>query len=145
MKTKSRQTKKPKYPSLEDVPAIYAGLCAEWLPRPIRNKAADAEATAMLDALSVFEALNEDQLDYLDAVSHFVSEYEGKKATKKMPGRKLLAALLEENALTGADLSRILGGSRTLGPMILRGERSITASHARALGERFKLSPAAFL
>ena len=138
------QAGKPKYASLEEVPATYAALCGEWLPRPIRNKDANAEASAMMDALAVFENLNEDQLDYLDAVSHFVAEYEG-EVKVKVSGLRLLAALLHENALTGADLSRILGGSRTLGPMILRGERSITAGHARTLGTHFKLSPAAFL
>jgi hypothetical protein len=37
-------------------------------------KVASAEATEMIDALAVFQNLNEEQSDYLDAVSHFVTE-----------------------------------------------------------------------
>ena len=58
---------------------------------------------------------------------------------------ELLKHLLAENDMGGADLSRLLGGSRQLGPMILRGERSITAEHARKLGARFALDPGAFI
>ena len=47
--------------------------------------------------------------------------------------------------LNGADVSRILGVSRHLGPMILRGERAITANHAPALGAHFDLSAGVFI
>jgi antitoxin component HigA of HigAB toxin-antitoxin module len=47
--------------------------------------------------------------------------------------------------MNGADLSRILGTSRTVGPMILRQQRSITASHARLLGNHFGLPAGAFI
>jgi len=56
-----------------------------------------------------------------------------------------LKYLLEEQDLKAADLSRILGASRMLGPMILRGERSITAEHARRLGKRFGLPAGVFV
>ena len=144
MKTKSRQNKKTKFTNLEAVPSTYRELCNAWLPRPIRDDSTVAEATAMLDALAVFPDLNEEQLDYLDAVSHFVKEYEG-DVQPEVTGLALLKSLVEEHGLTGADLSRIIGGSRLLGSMILRGERNITAAHTRALGDYFKLSPGAFL
>ena len=60
-------------------------------------------------------------------------------------GANLSEAFLGEANLSGADLSRLLGVSRQLGPMILRGEREITAAHARILGKRFALSPGAFI
>jgi antitoxin component HigA of HigAB toxin-antitoxin module len=145
MKTKSSLTKKLKFTSLDAVPKTYRTLCDLLLPRPIRDAASCAEATALLDALAVFPALNEEQLDYLDALSHFIKEYEGDAEMPKVSGLDLLRSLVEENGLTAAGLSRILGGSRTLGAMILRGERNITAGHARALGLHFKLSPGAFL
>jgi len=43
------------------------------------------------------------------------------------------------------DLSRILQSSAKLGAMILRGDRSITADHARKLGEYFKLPAGTFI
>lgn len=63
----------------------------------------------------------------------------------KLRSLGLLKHLLDERGLVGADLSRILGRSPALGPMILRGERKITAGHAIRLGEHFGLRADAFL
>ena len=45
-----------------------------------------------------------------------------------------LKHLMQEHEMSATDLSRLLGASCQLGSMILRGERAITADHARALG-----------
>ena len=145
MKTSSPTAAPLKFTTLSTVPKTYRALCDLWLPRPIRDADTVAKATVLIDALAVFNDLNEDQLDYLDAISHFVSKYEGEIASPRVTGLDLLKSLMEDHAMTGADLSRILGGSRLLGPMILRGERNITADHARKLSMQFKLSPGAFL
>jgi hypothetical protein len=50
-----------------------------------------------------------------------------------------------EHQLSGADISRIPGKSASLGAMILRGDRGITAAHAVRLGSHFGLPPGAFL
>lgn len=142
MKTKNRP-KIQKYRNYDAVPKIYRDLCNEWLPRPIHDDAICAEATEMIDALAGFP-LNEEQNDYLEAVSHFVMEYEG-DYDPKVSGIDLLKSLAGDHGLTGTDISRILDGSRLLGAMILRGERRITADHARRLGAYFKLDPGAFL
>jgi len=47
--------------------------------------------------------------------------------------------------LTAADLSRLLGGSRNLGAMILRGERKLTLNHVRTLARHFHVSADLFL
>lgn len=138
-----KQREGPKYRSYEAVPKTYRDLCSEWLPRPIHDASANTKATAMIDGLAGFP-LNEEQEDYLEAVSHFVNEYEGGYRSE-ISGLDLLRHLVEENGLTGVQLSEILGGSRMLGAMILRGERRITADHARRLGERFAMEPGAFL
>ena len=64
---------------------------------------------------------------------------------RKVGGLEMLRHLIETHELSGADLAGILGVSRNLGPMILRGEREITAAHARALGAHFALSPGVFI
>ncbi len=60
-------------------------------------------------------------------------------------GPDILKHLLAEHGLGGVDLSRILGGSRNLGAMILRGERNLTLAHIRKLAAHFKVSPELFL
>jgi antitoxin component HigA of HigAB toxin-antitoxin module len=47
--------------------------------------------------------------------------------------------------MSAADFSRLLGGSRNLGAMILRGERKLTLNHVRALAKHFHVSGDLFL
>ena len=57
----------------------------------------------------------------------------------KLKWRDFLQHLLDEHKLAAANLSRILGGSRNLGAMILRGERNLTLPHVCKLAARFKV------
>jgi antitoxin component HigA of HigAB toxin-antitoxin module len=41
--------------------------------------------------------------------------------------------------------TRLLGASRNLGAMILRGERKLTLAHIRKLAARFNVSPDLFI
>jgi antitoxin component HigA of HigAB toxin-antitoxin module len=143
-KTMKTANARPRYRKAADIPSTYHALCTKlWLPRPIHDRKTAAEATAVADALAGFP-LNAEQEDYLEAVALFLEEYEDTQAPR-VSGRQLLRHLCEENGLSGAALSRILGASRLLGSMLLRGDRNITAEHARALGKHFKLDPGAFL
>jgi HTH-type transcriptional regulator/antitoxin HigA len=63
----------------------------------------------------------------------------------KVSGLDILRHFMAEHELTGADLSRILGGSRNLGAMILRGERKLTLAHVRKLAKHFNVSPELFI
>lgn len=129
-----------------EIPATYVALCQQHLPRPIRSRAEARVASAVVGALAGFP-LNDEQADYLEAVSHFLDEHDRAKEPQlgEATGLDVLRHLLEENGLSGADLSRVLGGSRNLGAMILRGERQLTVGHIRRLAEHFGVSPAVFV
>lgn len=144
MKTATTRDSRLRYRKASDIPSTYHALCTRlWLPRPIHDRKTAAEATAVADALAGFP-LNEEQEDYLEAVALFLEEYEGSQVSR-VSGRQLLRHLCEENDINGTALSNILGASRLLGSMLLRGDRNITADHARSLGKHFKLDPGAFL
>ena len=136
-----------RFASRADIPKTYRELCDLYLPRPIHDDAQDEEATAMMNALAVFTRLNAEQRDYLDVLTEFVDEYDqGRKIRwRKISGLESLKYLLEENGMSAADLSRILGASRNLGAMILRGERQLTLAHVRTLAKRFSVSADLFL
>ena len=144
-KTLTHQTRR--FASRADIPKTYRELCDLYLPRPIHDDAQDEEATAMMNALAVFTRLNAEQRDYLDVLTEFVDEYDqGRKIRwRKISGLESLKYLLEENGMSAADLSRILGASRNLGAMILRGERQLTLAHVRTLAKRFSVSADLFL
>jgi HTH-type transcriptional regulator/antitoxin HigA len=129
------------------LPRDFAGLCRVHTPRPIRD-AADYENTVeIIDAMVLWEKqFTRDQEDYFDVLCTLVERYD-EEHTKwpSVAPLEMLKNLLDEHQMSAADLSRLLGASRQLGPMILRGERNITADHARLLGAHFKLAPGAFL
>lgn len=122
----------------KDLPKTYAKLVAWYAPRPIRNETECQAATGMIDALAG-HALNRDQDDYLDLLSTLVEAYDKEhhaiKAGKMTP-LEALEYLMEESGMTAADLGKLLG-ERTLGSKILRGERKIRLTYAKALAMRF--------
>lgn len=130
-----------------DMPRDYVALCRIHLPRPIHDEAEYANMLDIARAFAGFEAaMTVEQNDYFDLLSTLLETWE--KARVKWPGATplgMLKHLMHEHQMSGADLSRILGGSRQLGPMILRGERSITADHARKLSSYFGLGVEAFI
>jgi mRNA-degrading endonuclease HigB of HigAB toxin-antitoxin module/antitoxin component HigA of HigAB toxin-antitoxin module len=127
----------------------YTGLVAAMAPRPLHDRVDYNNAVEIVGRLVGYD-LNADQEDYLEAIMLFIEKYEAEHNEmqvniRRVSGRDVLRSLVVEHNMSGADLSRLLGGSRTLGAMILRGDRNITADHARKLGKHFKLDPGVFI
>ncbi len=135
----TRQLKR--FARYEDVPATYVALCQTYLPRPLHSAAEGRAASALMESLAGFP-LNQDQADYLEAMAHFVDEYDRahQRPLPKASASAVLRSLMEERDMSAADLSRVLGGSRNLGSMILRGDRSLTVAHIRTLAGHFSIN-----
>lgn len=135
-------------PCFADLPRDYRGLCMAYLPRPIHSAREYAMAEAVAETMAGWEErMSSDQKDYFDVLTDFMADYDDQHRpySPHVSGWETLRGLVEENSLSAADVARILGAERTLGSKILRGERRITADHARKLGGYFKLEPGAFL
>ena len=145
VKTATRITRR--FASYAEVPKTYRELCQLYLPRPVHDANEDLAATEMMNALAVFTKLNTEQQDYLDALMEFVDAYDRAKAGRwpRIEGLDVLKHLMTEHGISGADLSRILGVSRNLGAMILRGDRNLTLPHIRKLAAHFKVRPELFI
>ena len=133
--------------SFAALPNDYTGLCQRYVPRPLHDADDYAVAVRAIEPLAGFEdRLNADQTDYLEAVSSFIEAYDQTRV-KWPKGRPVetLQFLLEQHDLCAADLSRILGSDRSLGPKLLRGERRLTVDHIRALARRFNVEPGVLL
>lgn len=134
-------------PTFAKMPRDYAGLCKLMLPRPIHDDVAYSNTVEIADVFAGFEdQMTEDQNDYFDLLCELIEKYDALSVKQMtLSGMALLKHLATEQGLTGAGLSRILGKSPSLGPMILRGERKLTAEHAICLGKHFGLRSDAFL
>jgi antitoxin component HigA of HigAB toxin-antitoxin module len=130
-----------------NLPRDYAGLCRLLTPRPIRDKVDFENVTEITDALAGHK-LTADQEDHFDLLCRLIEDYEKEHAqleTSKVTGLEALQHLLEAHDWSAADLARLLGVHRTLGAMILRGERQLTLSHVRTLAKHFSVSADLFL
>lgn len=142
---------KTKAMKFTDLPTSYAELAAIYMPRPLHDADEYEAALAVCYVLAGNEhRMTRDQDDYLDAVTTFVEKYEDAHPetdidTSDVTGLDVLRDLVERHGLRAIDVSEILGMSTMVGPMILRGERNITAGHARALGKHFNLDPGVFI
>ncbi len=123
----------------------YAGLCRMLTPRPIHDKAELQNVTEITDAMAGHE-LTPDQEDYFDLLCRLIEDYEKDRfEAPKVTALEALEHLLDAHGMSTADLARLLRVHRTLGAMILRGERNLTLNHVRTLARHFGVSADVFL
>jgi HTH-type transcriptional regulator/antitoxin HigA len=129
------------------LPNEYGELCRSiLLPRPIRDRAHYRETRAVTDAMAGHR-LNRDQSDYFELLCDLIESWE-RDHEPRLPDATPLQTvlhLMEANGMTGADLGRLLGVSRSQASRILSGERQLTPAHIVTLARRFHLNPAVFL
>lgn len=127
------------------IPISFLGLQKSFfMLRPIHKKSDYEKALNIAAELASQEELTFEQADYLEILTKIIADYEEKhlEMSKHSP-QEILEFLLEENKMSGSDLGRILG-NRTLGPAILRGQRSLSKTHIKKLAKYFSVSPALF-
>jgi len=129
------------------LPKDYPGLCRVLPPRPIHDSVDYENVAEVTDAMALWQDdFTADQTDYFDLLGSLLEEYDAEHVKwPKVRGVEVLKHLLAEQGLAAADLSRILGGSRNLGAMILREERNLTLPHIRKLAAHFKVGAEAFV
>ncbi len=130
-----------------ELPRDYAGLCRVLMPRPVHDAIGYANVAEITDAMALHEDdFTLDQRDYFDLLCSLLEEHDRDRPPLPKPSVKArLKHLLEEAGMSAADLSRLLGGSRNLGAMILRGDRNLTLAHVRKLAAHFRVSAELFV
>jgi HTH-type transcriptional regulator / antitoxin HigA len=129
------------------VPDEYLALVKRFPIREIRNATEHRAALSMVRELTLRgdDDLRPGEIEYLRALSRFVTDYEhGRFSVRQLGPRDLLKHLMMLHGMSGGDLGRILGSS-SAASMILRGQRQLSKSHIKALAEHFAVSPALFL
>jgi HTH-type transcriptional regulator / antitoxin HigA len=127
------------------LPRDYAGLCRLLAPRPIHDMAELHNVTEITDAMAGHD-LTPDQEDYFDLLCRLIEDYEEERVeAPKVTPLEALEHLLDAHGMNAADLARLLGVHRTLGGMILRGERKLTIKHVQTLSRHFGVPLDVFL
>ena len=114
-------------------------------PRPIHDKTEFQNVLEITDAMAG-HPLTPDQEDYFDLLCRLIEDYEKDRVqAPETTALEALQHLVNAHGLNAADLARLLGVHRTLGAMILRGERKLTLNHVRTLARHFGVSADVFL
>jgi HTH-type transcriptional regulator / antitoxin HigA len=125
----------------------YLELVCEFPLRLIRSKKDHAEALRVYGRFAGREDLSAGENDYVDALVHFMEDYEARHERSKMLAMTPLEALqhlMELNERNTVDLG-VAVGSRGLASEILNGKRGISRQVARKLAERFAVKAELFL
>lgn len=131
----------------DPLPETFDALNAMHALRPIKDEIDYDNAVELIDRLAVRSDLNEDQSDYLVTLSELIARYDSEHYAidlANITGLDALKSILEDNELNASQLGEMLG-NRALGSKILRGERELSKSHLRILGDRFKVNPSLFM
>lgn len=132
--------------TFSSLPKDYGALVRLFAPRPIRDRVGYENTCELVNALAG-HVLNSDQEDYLEILSQMIERYEAgtMRPRKKATGQQLLQALVEEHRMSAAALGKLIGVDGSHAAKVLRGDRSITASHAKKLSARFAVATDALL
>ena len=124
----------------------YVPLLASALPAVIESEDDYKRLESVVeDLLAKGENLLLEEEKLLNLVSELVADYEDKNFhIEKGEPVEILRFLIEENSLKQKDLLPVFGSEGIISE-ILKGKRSITAKHAKLLGEFFSVSPELFI
>jgi HTH-type transcriptional regulator/antitoxin HigA len=130
------------------LPRRFADLVSVMPPQAITDDVSYENTLEMIDRLMASGRLSNGQDLYLRTLVQLVEAHEARHEfveTGDLAGVEALKHLLAENAMSGADLGRLLGLHPSMGSKILSGERSLTVEHVRKLAARFRVSPDLFI
>ena len=125
----------------------YMDLIRRFPLKTIKDDAAHEQAVEVVGEL-VGRKLDHGAGEYLDTLILLVNKYEDERHTPmgmdfKSP-QQALRAIMEANAMTQADIGRIIGSESAVS-MFLSGERGLSKSQIKALVERFRVDASLFL
>jgi HTH-type transcriptional regulator / antitoxin HigA len=124
---------------------VYSQLVAEVTPKVIETEDEYEQFLAVAERLTFKQEQTPEESALYDLVTMLVETYEAQhyKIEKSSPV-EVLEHIMESSGIDLADLVDIFGSGETL-DRVLAGRELINTSQAKALAERFKLSPQIFL
>lgn len=124
----------------------YLTLLTEAIPRVITSGEELERATKLIEPYLFPERdLPAEERAFVDLMLKLIDDYQSKNSiVPHLAPHDLLQALMEENGLKQADLLGVFG-SRSRVSEAVSGKRAISKEQAKRLGERFCVSPGAFI
>lgn len=124
----------------------YIQLLATAIPRVIDTEAEYDRLEAIFEALLDKGKRSPEEDALFDLLANLMEDYERRTLTPVPDASpiEMLEYLMRENDLKQKDVAEIFGGQSVVSD-VLRGKREINKEQAKKLGERFSVSPSAFI
>jgi HTH-type transcriptional regulator/antitoxin HigA len=118
-------------------------LYAHLPPLPIRHAKDHSVYKRVVEHLMGAGKTQGEFRPYLDAVIHFVDEYESDRFPARSTPEDVLRILMEQQNLTQKDLAEEMGGQSVVSA-VLTGKRKLTRDHIENLSRRFSVHVGSF-
>jgi HTH-type transcriptional regulator / antitoxin HigA len=124
---------------------VYSQLVAEVTPKVIETEDEYEQFLAVAERLTFKQDQTPEESALYDLVTMLVETYESQHySIEKSSPAEVLEHIIESSGIDVTDLAEIFGSIETL-DRVLAGQELINTSQAKALADRFKLSPQIFL
>lgn len=124
---------------------VYSQLVAEVTPKVIETEDEYEQFLAVAERLTFKQDQTPEESALYDLVTMLVETYESQHySIEKSSPAEVLEHIIESSGIDITDLAEIFGTIETL-DRVLAGQELINTTQAKALADRFKLSPQIFL
>jgi HTH-type transcriptional regulator / antitoxin HigA len=126
-------------------PTTYISLLADAIPKVIETEAEYDRMLHQVERLHFKEELTPEEDKLYDLLVALIDTYEEQQfpMPDSLP-HEILQHLMECSGTRQVDLVGVLGSSGVVSE-IVNGKRAISKAQAKALGDRFKVSPSLFI
>jgi HTH-type transcriptional regulator / antitoxin HigA len=127
-------------------PIVYIDLLAQTMPSAIETEAEYQRLLALTESLHFKKDRTLEEKKIYKLLITLIEAYESQQYS--MPAsspQEVLQHIMDSSGLRQADLAEIMGASSGVVSEIVNGKRSISKAQAKALGQRFKISPSLFI
>jgi HTH-type transcriptional regulator / antitoxin HigA len=127
-------------------PTVYIDLLTQTIPSVIETEAEYQRLLALTESLHFKKDRTLEEKKIYKLLVTLIELYESEQYS--MPASspaEILQHIMESSGLKQTDLAEIIGASSGVVSQIVNGKRTISKAHAKALGQRFKVSPSLFI
>ena len=124
----------------------YRSLLLDYVPRPIRSRAAYARALRQVEKLMSRPHLPRAESEMVDLLATLIEQYESiEHPTPRAQPPEVLEHLIEARGMTRAQLARATGIPRSVVTNVLARRRAISKANAVKLAKYFGVSLSLFI
>jgi HTH-type transcriptional regulator / antitoxin HigA len=127
-------------------PIVYIELLSQTLPSIIETEAEYQRLLTLTESLHFKKDRTPEEKKIYKLLVALIELYESQQyAMPTSSPSEILQHIMESSGLRQADLAQIIDASSGVISEIVNGKRAISKTQAKALGQRFKVSPSLFI